>query len=53
MYPQLGPSLTDEIYDSDITLLKGKLAGNFIRGSHYPQDPRFLDRCDENGLLVW
>ena len=23
------------------------------RGSHYPQDPRFLDRCDERGVLVW
>lgn len=28
MYPQLGPSLTDEIYDSDIQLLQGKLHGS-------------------------
>ena len=53
MYPQLGPSLTPAIYDADIALLQGKLKGNFIRGSHYPQDPRFLDRCDEAGILVW
>ena len=54
MFPQLGPSLTTEIYDADLTLLGGKqLEGNFIRGSHYPQDPRFLDRCDEAGVMVW
>ena len=26
---------------------------NSIRTSHYPNDPRFLDLCDELGLLVW
>jgi beta-glucuronidase len=26
---------------------------NFLRGSHYPQDPLFLDLCDETGLCVW
>ncbi len=29
------------------------LGCNFIRGSHYPQDPRFLDLCDELGVCVW
>ena len=54
MFPQLGPSLTPPIYDADLKLLGGKqMEGNFIRGSHYPQDPRFLDRCDEAGVMVW
>ncbi len=26
---------------------------NAVRTSHYPNDERFLDLCDERGLLVW
>ena len=29
------------------------LGGNFIRGSHYAQCDKFLDICDELGILVW
>lgn len=36
----------------DIQRLKA-LGGNFIRGAHYQQCERFLDLCDENGVLVW
>ena len=54
MYPQVGPTMPSVLYDADLELLQGpQLNGNFIRGSHYPQDPRFLDRCDERGVLVW
>ncbi len=36
----------------DVLLLK-ELGANFVRTSHYPNDQRFLDLCDEAGLLVW
>ena len=26
---------------------------NFIRGSHYPHAPAFVDACDRLGLLFW
>ncbi|CAK9005664.1 Putative beta-glucuronidase (Glycosyl hydrolase 2 family protein P8) (P8_GH2) (Polysaccharide utilization locus H protein P8) (PUL H protein P8) [Durusdinium trenchii] len=34
----------------DIQLLL-ELNANFVRGAHYSQDQRFLDLCDENGIL--
>ena len=37
---------------ADIQNLKA-LGANFVRGAHYPQAERFLDLCDENGILVW
>jgi beta-glucuronidase len=36
----------------DLQLLRD-MGCNFIRGAHYPQSQRFLDMCDEMGLLVW
>ncbi|CAE8723878.1 unnamed protein product, partial [Polarella glacialis] len=36
----------------DIMILK-EIGANFVRGSHYAQDQRFLDLCDVHGLLVW
>lgn len=29
------------------------IGANCVRTCHYPNDPRFLDLCDEMGLLVW
>ena len=29
------------------------LGANFVRTSHYPNDQRFLDLCDDLGFLVW
>ena len=47
-----GSALTLDEVRRDVALLK-KLGANFVRGAHYPQDQRFLDLCDEQGLLVW
>jgi beta-glucuronidase len=51
-HPQFGPALPAAQLLADLQLLRD-LGCNFIRGSHYPQDQRFLDLCDEMGFLVW
>ncbi len=50
--PGLGAALPPELHRRDAELLKG-LGCNFVRLSHYPQHPAFLDACDELGLLVY
>lgn len=47
-----GAATSDALMIQDIQRLKA-LGGNFIRGAHYQQCERFLDLCDENGILVW
>ena len=49
---QLGVATSEAEMLRDIQLLKS-IGGNFIRGAHYQQSQRFLDLCDENGILVW
>ena len=29
------------------------MGANMVRTSHYPNDERFLDLCDERGIFVW
>ncbi len=36
----------------DLHLMRD-LGANCVRTCHYPNDPRFLDLCDELGMLVW
>ena len=36
----------------DINLILGANA-NAVRTCHYPNDERFLDLCDERGIMVW
>ena len=51
-HPQFGAATPDALMVQDIQLLKS-LNGNFFRGCHYQQSQRFLDYCDEMGVLVW
>lgn len=52
-WPYTAASPTDQQLDEDIRLLKESGHANFVRGAHYPQDPRWLDRLDEHGIVVW
>ncbi|GAA1681425.1 glycoside hydrolase family 2 protein [Glycomyces endophyticus] len=52
LHPQFGHAQPAALLVADVQQLKD-LGANFVRGSHYPLDPLFLDLCDEAGLLVW
>ena len=49
---EFGATTSEQLMYEDIRNLKD-LGGNFIRGAHYAQNGRFLDLCDELGVLVW
>ncbi len=51
-YPYLGYAAPPSLQTEDAHILK-ELGVNLVRTSHYPQDPSFLDACDELGLLVF
>lgn len=50
--PIYGCALPPALMAHDLDLLQD-LNGNFVRTSHYPNDQRFLDMCDERGIYVW
>lgn len=47
-----GCALTPAHMQQDLALLRD-LGANAVRTTHYPNDQRFLDLCDEQGILVW
>ncbi len=49
--PVRGKAVTREAMRADITLMKQHNL-NAVRTSHYPNDPYWLDLCDEYGLYV-
>lgn len=51
-WPGTGGSPADAQLDADLRQMRA--AGTtYIRGAHYPQDPRWLDRIDEAGIAMW
>jgi beta-glucuronidase len=49
-HPDWGFALPEHLHLRDLDLVHN-LGATAVRGSHYPNDPRFLDLCDERGLL--
>lgn len=50
-YEGLGYALRDEMHVRDVMMIK-EMGGNFLRVSHYPQDPLVMDMCDKLGILT-
>ncbi|MDO9633719.1 MAG: glycoside hydrolase family 2 TIM barrel-domain containing protein [Paludibacter sp.] len=50
-YDGMGNALPDEIHVRDVLLLK-EMGGNFLRVSHYPQDPVVMEMCDKLGIIT-
>ena len=50
--PGFGRALPTVLQREDAIRIK-EMGLNFVRLSHYPQHPEFLDACDELGLLVY
>lgn len=51
-HPEYGCALPLSHFMKDLEIMHD-LGANAVRTSHYPNDPRFLDLCDERGFLVW
>lgn len=51
-HPMAGSALTLPLMVKDMELMRD-MGANCVRTSHYPNDERFLDLCDELGMLVW
>jgi hypothetical protein len=51
IYPTSGRAITRELVEEDVRLFK-EANINFIRTSHYPPRPDFLDFCDKYGIYV-
>ncbi|MBR2885332.1 MAG: beta-glucuronidase [Clostridia bacterium] len=51
-HPTFGCAIPIQLMAHDMQLMLDTGA-NAVRTSHYPNDERFLDMCDERGVLVW
>ncbi|HVZ63648.1 MAG TPA: glycoside hydrolase family 2 TIM barrel-domain containing protein [Lacunisphaera sp.] len=51
LWPEQGRAATEALMRRDLELMRAANI-NFIRTSHYPPHPRFLELCDELGFYV-
>lgn len=51
-YAAVGCAIPLQLMVQDMDLMEAAGA-NAVRTCHYPNDERFLDLCDERGMLVW
>lgn len=51
-WPWIGRAVVNRLQQRDADMIK-ETGFNAVRCSHYPQNPSFLDRCDELGLIVF
>lgn len=51
-YGAFGCAIPLQLMVQDMDLMQD-MGANAVRTCHYPNDERFLDLCDERGILVW
>lgn len=51
-FATLGCAVPENIMTADLDMVLD-MGANLVRTSHYPNDERFLDMCDDRGILVW
>lgn len=51
-YGTIGSAIPLQLMVQDMDLMQ-EAGSNAVRTCHYPNDERFLDLCDERGMMVW
>lgn len=51
-HPEFGMAFPPLLMKRDLEIIEA-MNCNAIRGSHYPNDPMFIDMLDERGILFW
>ena len=51
-YAGIGNALPESMQTRDAEIMK-QMGANWVRTSHYPQHPVFLDACDRLGIIVY